>query len=270
MTSSESHSPAAPHATLRSALLAASPAQADGLMRAASVALACLQCSASGPTLTAFDAARLQADLALFPEWCAGREFGVQWDAEAQARWQRVSQALVASASAQPVVPLHGEWTVDRMPWAAVDALAAASRLATEHTEPALKAQANGPVAYDLVCLLRDVSVLTDPPFPWDGSQELDWAIRYWQAALAAGVPISADFGEFWRDFEWLSLQHHLVQMGELCRHKHAHGVPLASQQIPSLLAAASKAALRYSALKPLLRLLEPLSGPAVAAGYTF
>jgi len=31
-----------------------------------------------------------------------------------------------------------------------------------------------------------------------------------------------------------------------------------------------SKVALRYGPLKPLLRLLQPLSGEAVASGYTF
>jgi hypothetical protein len=36
------------------------------------------------------------------------------------------------------------------------------------------------------------------------------------------------------------------------------------------LLAAASKVALRYGPLKPLLRLLQPLQGETLGAGYTF
>ena len=30
----------------------------------------------------------------------------------------------------------------------------------------------------------------------WDEEQELDWAVRYWQQARAAGLPVDADF---WR-----------------------------------------------------------------------
>jgi hypothetical protein len=39
---------------------------------------------------------------------------------------------------------------------------------------------------------------------------------------------------------------------------------------LPRFFAYATKVALRYRPLAPLLRLLEPLSGAAVKAGYTF
>ena len=254
--------------TLRAALQAVSPAEADALMRAACLALVPLQCGATAAQPLAFDAARLQSDLAWFPEWCVSRHFGVQWDTDAQARWQRVCQALIDAALAQPVVPMSGHWTVDALPLAVVLDGAAGTPGSLDTVLAA--ASAVGPVAFDLVALLRDAAVVADPPFSWDESQELDWAVRYWQAARLAGVPVADDFGAFWRDVEWSSFQRHLVQMGQRCRAFHEEGEPLPATVLPTLLAAASKLALRYSTLKPVLRLLEPLSGTAVAAGYTF
>ena len=46
-----------------------------------------------------------------------------------------------------------------------------------------------GPVTYDLVSLLRDAYIA------WDEERQLDLAVRYWERARAAGVPVHADFG---------------------------------------------------------------------------
>ena len=40
-----------------------------------------------------------------------------------------------------------------------------------------------GPIAYDIASLLRDAFI------SWDEEQEIDWAVRYWQAARKAGLP---------------------------------------------------------------------------------
>jgi len=238
------------------ALQAAAPAQADRLMRDALAALLRWQQGVPADALPACDAALLGRELALFPEWCVGREFGVAWGADERAAWQRIVELLVASALAQPRVAVHADW----MPRNLMLAPAGAASPGVLDFQDAVA----GPVSYDLASLLRDAFV------SWDEEQELDWAVRWWQQARRAGLPVDADFGEFWRALEWMGLQRHLKVLGIFCRLKHRDGKPRYAADLPRFFGYAQRVALRYAPLRPLLRLLEPLSGAAVRAGYTF
>ena len=51
-----------------------------------------------------------------------------------------------------------------------------------------------GPITYDLVSLLKDAYI------SWEEDQVLDWTVRYWQSARQAGLPMSEDFAEFYRE----------------------------------------------------------------------
>ncbi len=205
-----------------------------------------LQVSAAG--LPPYGAERLQQELALFPEWCVQREFGQSWTAAEQAIWARVSAVLVDAIAAQPVVATCGGWP--RVGDGASE------------TPPDPSAALAGPITCDLVSVLRDTPI-TD-----DESVELDVTIRWWQQARSAGLPVDADFGEFWRQLEWMSLQRDLMLLGRHCQAKHRDAAPAVS--LAPWLAGASKVALRYGPLKPLLRLLQPLQGAPLQAGYTF
>jgi hypothetical protein len=121
-----------------------------------------------------------------------------------------------------------------------------------------------GPIAYDIASLLRDAFL------SWDEEREIDWAIRWWEQARRAGLPVAADFAEQWRAIEWTGLQRHLKVLGIFCRLKHRDGKPRYAQDLPRFFGYATKVALRYRELAPLLPLLEPLSGAKVQAGYTF
>jgi len=81
---------------------------------------------------------------------------------------------------------------------------------------------------------------------------------------------VDADFGEHWRQLEWMGLQRHLKVMGIFCRLKHRDGKDRYATDLPRFMAYATKVAKRYRPLQPLLRLLEPLSGARVQDGYTF
>ncbi len=200
--------------------------------------------------LPAYGADRLQAELELFPAWCVQREFGRQWDAAEQALWQRIGALLVGSAQAQPRVAVHGSgWSLPAdLPTGGDGAVA-------------------GPITCDIAALLRDGGPAEDE------GEELDLAIRWWDGARRAGLPVDADFGECWRALEWMSLQRQLMLLGRACRDRHEQGGEADEAHAAELamrLAAASKIALRYGPLKPLLRLLQPLQGQAPGAGYTF
>ncbi|HEX6017599.1 MAG TPA: phosphotransferase [Burkholderiaceae bacterium] len=239
------------------ALREATPADADRLMREAIAALVQWQQRVEPAGLPPYDEALLRRELQLFPDWCVQREFGVQWGSAELASWTRLSDLLVASALAQPRVVVHRDW----MP----------RNLMRSDPNPGIldfQDAVVGPVTYDIACLLRDAFV------SWDEEREIDWAVRWWQAARAtpvlAGHAFADDFGECWRALEWMGLQRHLKVLGIFCRLKHRDGKPRYSTDLPRFFAYATRVALRYPPLAPLLPLLEPLSGQAVRAGYTF
>jgi aminoglycoside/choline kinase family phosphotransferase len=89
-------------------------------------------------------------------------------------------------------------------------------------------------------------------------------------AARKAGLPVTEEFGEFWRQLEWMGLQRHLKVLGIFCRLKHRDGKPAYAEDLPRFFTYATKVALRYRELSPLLPLLEPMSGQRVGSGLTF
>ena len=111
--------------------------------------------------------------------------------------------------------------------------------------------------------------MLRDAFISWDEEQELDWAVRYWQQARQAGLPLDADFGEFWRQLEWMGLQRHLKVLGIFCRLKHRDAKPAYSQDLPRFFRYARHAAGRYKALGALLCLLDQLEGLETKVGGT-
>jgi aminoglycoside/choline kinase family phosphotransferase len=230
------------------ALQSASAARANALMRDAIRALVQWQLRMPAQPLPPYDQALLARELALFPEWCVQREFGLQWGEAEHARWQKVCRLLIDSALAQPSVAVHRDW----MP----------RNLMVAEPNPGIldfQDAVRGPVSYDMASLLRDAFI------SWDEEREIDWAVHYWSEAKRAGVPLgedlAADFGEFWRALEWMGLQRHLKVLGIFCRLKHRDGKPAYAEDLPRFFAYATRVASRYAPLKPLLSLIEPMSG---------
>jgi N-acetylmuramate 1-kinase len=230
--------------------------QADRLMRDALKALVRWQQGVPASSLPPFSAQQMHDELALFPAWCVQREFGLTWSAAQQSSWQQVCERIVRSALAQPVVAVHADWMPRNL-----------MVMPNPQNNPGIldfQDAVAGPVSYDLASLLRDAFI------SWPEEQQLDWAVRWWQMARQAGLPVDADFGEFWRALEWMGLQRHLRILGIFCRLKHRDGKPLYAQDLPRFFNYATQVALRYRPLAPLLALLEPMSGAEVAAGFTF
>jgi N-acetylmuramate 1-kinase len=235
---------------LQAAVISGDMATADALMRDATAALIQWQLRADASALPTYDDALLRRELALFPEWCVARELGVTWTAQEQAVWQDACDLLVQSALAQPTVAVHRDYMPRNLMVCAKDANGAGSPGILDFQDAV-----RGPIAYDLASLLRDAFI------SWEEAQELDWAVRYWQAARKAGLPMPEDFGEFWRQVEWMGLQRHLKVLGIFCRLKHRDGKPKYSEDLARFFAYAHKVSARYNALRPFSRLLEPLMG---------
>jgi N-acetylmuramate 1-kinase len=232
-------------------------AGADRLMRQAAQALVHFQVHVGHEDLPVYDEALLARELALFPEWCVQREFGITWTPAQQATWDSICRVLIDSALAQPQVTVHRDW----MP----------RNLMLCDPNPGIldfQDAVRGPVTYDVASMLRDAFL------SWDEEREIDWAARWWEQARRAGVPLGDtlghDFGECWRALEWMGLQRHLKVLGIFCRLKHRDGKPAYAEDLPRFFAYATRVANRYRPLRPLLALLEPMSGQAVASGFTF
>ena len=220
---------------------------AASLMRDATVALVQWQTRADASGLPPYDDALLRRELQLFPDWCVAREYGVTWTAEQQSRWDKVCDLLVKSALAQPTVAVHRDY----MPRNLMICAPEAGNPGILDFQDAVR----GPITYDIACLLRDAFI------SWEEEQEIDWAVRYWQQAKKASLPVPEDFGDFWRQLEWMGLQRHLKVLGIFCRLKHRDGKPNYSQDLPRFFRYAHKVAVRYNGLGPLAHLLEPLMG---------
>ena len=121
-----------------------------------------------------------------------------------------------------------------------------------------------GPITYDLASLLRDAFI------SWDEEFQLDCIAYYWERAKKAGLPVDADFGEFYRQIEWMGLQRHIKVLGLFCRINYRDGKPqyLADCRVSSAMRARWPSATRP--LRPFARLLDTLEGRAVDVGYTF
>jgi hypothetical protein len=122
----------------------------------------------------------------------------------------------------------------------------------------------HGPITYDLASIYRDAYV------QWDEEQQLDWVIRYWEKARAARLPVREDFGEFWRDFEWMGAQRHIKVLGIFARLYHRDGKDGYLKDMPLVMHYLRKVCERYGELKPLLFLLDALQDRQPQAGYTF
>ncbi|MCF8204174.1 MAG: hypothetical protein K9J82_03795 [Methylotenera sp.] len=103
-------------------------------------------------------------------------------------------------------------------------------------------------------------ALLRPAALAWDEAQEIDWAVRHWEACRAAGQldeDLATDFGEYWRRLEWSALRHHLVLLGQ----GHA--------EERRLLAYIVKTASRYVALSPLKRAMEARHPEFFELGFT-
>lgn len=224
--------------------------RAARLMNDAIVALVQWQSRADASTLPPYDDALLRRELQLFPDWCVAQEYGVRWTDEQRSHWQKVCDLLVTSALAQPAVAVHRDYMPRN--------LMVCSAKDGENANPGIldfQDAVRGPITYDVASLLRDAFI------SWEEEQEIDWAVRYWQQAKKASLPVPDDFADFWRQLEWMGLQRHLKVLGIFCRLKHRDGKPKYSEDLPRFFRYAHKVAVRYQGLGPLAHLIEPLMG---------
>jgi aminoglycoside/choline kinase family phosphotransferase len=229
------------------------PQRADALYRPALATLVRLQAASRPGVLPDYDFALLKRELDLFPAWYLERHLGhALSDRQAQAL-DGVTAALLENNLAQPRVFVHRDYHSRNL-------------MVTEPMPGVLDFQdaVYGPITYDLVSLLKDAYV------EWPEERILDWAIRYWEGARAAGLPVAADFASFYRDFEWMGVQRHLKVLGIFARLWHRDGKARYLADLPLVLGYLERATRRYRELLPLAELLDQVHGRTRQVAHTF
>ena len=167
------------------------------------------------------------------PEWFIARHLGREVDAATRACSIAPSRCSIASARAQP----HVFMLRDFMP----------RNLMIARPNPGVldfQDAVYGPITYDVASLLRDAFL------SWDEAFELDCFAYYWERAKKAGLPVDADFGEFYRQLEWMGLQRHIKVLGLFCRINYRDSKPHYMKDLPRFIGYARKVAQRYAPLR--------------------
>jgi len=227
--------------------------KADALFNDAMDALVRWQAASQPAILPAYDDALLRRELAIFPDWYVGRHLGVTLDDTQRNTLATTFDAIVGCNLAQPQVYVHRDY----MP----------RNLMLSAPNPGIldfQDAVYGPISYDVASLFKDAFL------SWPEERVLDWTVRYWQKAKKAGLPVRADFGEFYTDCEWMGLQRHLKIMGIFARLNYRDGKPDYLADTPRFSRYVRGVASRYNRLKPLLLLFDELENVADSSGYTF
>jgi aminoglycoside/choline kinase family phosphotransferase len=217
-------------------------------------ALVLLQAQSQPDVLPEYDRALLLRELQLFPDWYVAKHRGVTLDHKQQAALQKVFDALLANNLAQPQVYVHRDYHSRNL-------------MVLDSGNPGIldfQDAVYGPITYDLVSLLRDAYI------QWDEELVLDWAIRYWERARRAGLPVANDIDGFYRDFEFMGLQRHLKVLGIFARLYHRDGKAAYLDDMPLVMEYTRKTAGRYRELAPLIPILDVLENTSSGVGYTF
>jgi aminoglycoside/choline kinase family phosphotransferase len=227
------------------------------LMRDALDALIRWQLASQPDVLPPFDEAFLRREMELMPEWFIGRHLGREVDEKTRGVLDRTFALLIASAQAQPQVFMLRDFMPRNLMVMAAPNPANPGVLDFQDA-------VYGPITYDVASLLRDAFL------SWDEEFELDCFVYYWERAKKAGLPVDADFGEFYRQLEWMGLQRHIKVLGLFCRINYRDHKPHYMKDLPRFIEYARKVAGRYRPLGAFAKLLDELEGRANEVGYTF
>ncbi|MFW5954431.1 MAG: aminoglycoside phosphotransferase family protein [Guyparkeria sp.] len=150
--------------------------------------------------LPAFDAGRLIAEMQLFDDWYRRRLKSAEWSDGDCRRWNELTGRIAERMVGMEPVFVHRDYhSRNLMPaggdWVIIDFQDAVS----------------GPLAYDLVSLLRDSYI------DWPQADVEREIAAFWQAAREAGLT-AKDLESFGTDFAWVAVQRHLKVLGIFAR----------------------------------------------------
>jgi N-acetylmuramate 1-kinase len=208
-------------------------------------ALIKMQLCSKPDQLPPYDQALLTREMQLFPDWYIAKHLNFTQNAEQQGWLLQTFDALNKNILAQGQVNVHRDYHSRNL-------------MITNENNPGIldfQDAVYGPITYDLVSLLKDAYI------QWDEEKIIDLAVRYWEKARKAGLPVPNDFSEFYRDFEWMGAQRHIKVLGIFARLSHRDGKHGYISYMPLVMHYLRKVCERYVELRPMLRLLDALEG---------
>jgi aminoglycoside/choline kinase family phosphotransferase len=223
-------------------LSALNDSSADNLFDDATTALVRWQLASRSDTLPLYDDQLLRKELNLLPEWYIAKHLGLSLDPSQRETLYSMFDLIVRDNLSQPSTYVHRDF----MP----------RNLMVCKPNPGIldfQDAVYGPISYDVVSLFRDAFI------SWEEERVLDWVVRYWEKARKAHLPVRPDFSEFYREFEWMGLQRHLKILGIFARIRYRDGKPAYLEDAPRFVKYIRAVGERYSALAPLMRLLDQL-----------
>ena len=223
------------------------------LYRDAVDALVRIQRASRPRRLPPYDRALLRRELDLFPDWYVAKHLKIEL-ADAQRRVLAATfEKILAVNLAEPQVYVHRDYHSRNL-------------MVTNDNPGVIDFQdaVYGPISYDLVSLFKDAYV------EWPEDLVLDWLVRYWEKARAAGLPVHADFADFYRDYEWMGVQRHIKVLGIFARLCHRDGKDGYLKDMPLVAKYLRAACERYRDLGPFLKLLDQIENRQAQVGYTF
>jgi aminoglycoside/choline kinase family phosphotransferase len=235
-------------------LSALNPTSAPKLYGDANSALIQLQLASKPGILPEYNKELLSRELNLFTEWYLNKHLHLELSSKQSADLAHIFELILENNLSQAQVYVHRDFHSRNL-------------MVTGDNNPGIldfQDAVYGPITYDLASLYRDAYI------EWEEPEQMDWLIRYWDKARKAGLPVPPEFGDFYRDFEWMGLQRHLKVLGIFARLYHRDGKDGYLKDIPLVFKYTRKVAERYIALKPLLQLLDTIEGIDRPDGLTF
>ena len=214
---------------------------ADPLYQDATHALVQMQLASKPDVLPNYDEALLQRELDLFPEWYLNKHLNIELTDLQDAQLKKSFALIIENNLAQAKVYVHRDYHSRNL------MVTAANNPGVIDFQDAVY----GPITYDASSLWRDAYIA------WPEERVIDWVIKFWEEGRKVGLPMPSDFGQFYRDFEWMGLQRHLKVLGIFARLFHRDGKDGYLKDMPLVLDYAIATANRYIELKPLARILE-------------
>jgi aminoglycoside/choline kinase family phosphotransferase len=246
-------------ATMMSAIDPERPQANHGLYMQAVDTLVQWQLASRPGVLPPYDAALLNRELSLFPDWYLAQHRGVQLQGAQREVFDKAFALIVQRNLAAPSVYVHRDFMPRNLMMPFEN-----EQLGVLDFQDAVY----GPISYDIASLMRD-AFLT-----WDEDFVLDITIRYWEKARKAGLmdfeDWHSDFGAFYRAVEWMGLQRHLKVAGIFARLTLRDGKPKYLADAPRFLHYIRTTCDRYRELGPLLKLIDEIEGTTPQVGFAY
>ncbi|MBE0439282.1 MAG: phosphotransferase [Gammaproteobacteria bacterium] len=213
---------------------------ADGLYRKAIDSLIAIQLTpGDNSDLPLYDSARLQQEMALFPEWFLQRHMAIP----SPDFIESIYQLLINNALEQPQVIVHRDYHSRNL------------MICNDGSAGIIDFQdaVIGPVTYDLVSLLRDCYIA------WPQERIDQWLQYYYQQAQTKALLANSSFEQFKRWFDLMGIQRHLKVLGIFCRLNYRDGKTNYMNDLPLTMHYVKQVASQYPELDKLSRFLVQL-----------